>query len=221
MGRHLGYWQAGAGARRWSSIVFALLVSAPQLASPGHARVSGPAVLTSKRAKAHATRLAATAQVWDAHSGALKWSLDHGGMVMAVCFSEDSALLAAGVVMGKALLWNVETGQKTLEISVCKGPVFCVVLRRHAEQMLLATGDMAGNACIYDPFTGELQKKIACGSPVSARHAPCDDSSTRCHTCRPHSVAASQCGRLTVWRHPARNSHLVFRPKSGRCVGSI
>ena len=129
---------------------------------------------------------------------------------MAVCFSEDSALLAAGVVMGKALLWSVETGQKTLEISVCKGPVFCGVLRRHAEQMLLATGDVAGNACIYDPFTGELQKKIACGSPVSARHAPCDDSSTRCHTCRltvwpSHSVAAScskfaSCIPTEIWQ---------------------
>lgn len=83
-------------------------------------------------------------QVWDADDGELLFSLDNGGMVMAVCFSEDSDMLATGVIMGKAVLWEMAGGTRVMEVAVCKGPVFCVALRESDTLHYLATGDVTG-----------------------------------------------------------------------------
>jgi len=122
--------------------------------------------LSADKRKTATAGIGKLAQVWDAEDGSLLWSLDNGGMVMSVCFSEDADLLATGVVMGKAMLWSMDSGAKELEVAVCKGPVFCVALRLLGAQLLLATGDVTGHACLFDVADGSPVLKVSCGSPV-------------------------------------------------------
>lgn len=51
-------------------------------------------------------------RVYDAGSGALKWSLPHSPSVQSVAFSPDSRYLAAGNLMGEVRVWDMATGKQ-------------------------------------------------------------------------------------------------------------
>jgi WD40 repeat protein len=87
-------------------------------------------------------------------------------MVMSVSFSRDDDVLATGVVMGKACLYDLEAAEIKVEIAVCKGPIFCVLLKTLDDEPVLVTGDVTGQVVIWDYETQERLKAFDCGCPV-------------------------------------------------------
>lgn len=117
-----------------------------------------------------------SAMVWELQTGSLAHEVACGGMVMSVSFSRDGLHLAAGVVMGKACIYSLTDGEMHAEIPVCKGPVFCVLLKKYAGQPALVTGDVTGKAIIWDQATQAPLRTFGCGSAVRSLDISSDGS---------------------------------------------
>ena len=135
-----------------------------------------------------------TAVVWELATGTKKCELDCGGMVMAAAFSKtDHNILATGAITGKACVWELSAANKILEVDVCKGPVFCVQLRRlPSGPPILATGDVAGNVVFWDitSSTGSKLRDFTPGRPVRSM-----DLSSDCEIL----VTGDKEGHVIIW----------------------
>jgi len=86
----------------------------------------------------------------------------HKSMVISLCFSSDGKYLATGGLDGKAIVWNVETGDsvQTIRFRDEKLAIFSVDIS--ADGKMLATADWGGYVYIWDIETG---KRIQAVSP--------------------------------------------------------
>lgn len=79
----------------------------------------------------------------------------HNGMVISLNFSNDGKYLATGGLDGKAIVWNVETGDSVRVISFPdrNNAIFSVDIS--PDNKYLATADWGGYVIIWDISTGE------------------------------------------------------------------
>jgi hypothetical protein len=82
-------------------------------------------------------------------------------MVLSLAFSKDSKYLATGGVDGKAIVWDVESGEKVREISFPdqKEAIYSVDISD--DNTLLATASWGGYVMIWDIATGERITAVA------------------------------------------------------------
>ncbi|MET7734343.1 CHAT domain-containing protein [Streptomyces sp. NPDC005402] len=93
-------------------------------------------------------------RLWDATTGQAEWERRIPGwstMANAVCFSPDGGLLAVGSSDNSARVWDLATGQVSLEFAHRH---FVNAVDFDAGTRRLATGDSDSLACLWDLRTG-------------------------------------------------------------------
>ena len=103
-----------------------------------------------------------TAKIWEMETGDLAHEIACGGMCMGLAFSRDGSQLAMGVVVGKSIIFDLSAAKTSAEVTVCEGPVFCVLLEQYDGQPVLVTGDVTGKAIIWDASTAKQVKAFDC-----------------------------------------------------------
>ncbi len=85
----------------------------------------------------------------------------HNAMVISLCFSSDGRFLATGGLDGKAIIWNVATGDSVRVIRFAdeKNAIFSVDIS--SDNKLLATADWGGYVIIWDIETGRMVRAIS------------------------------------------------------------
>lgn len=85
----------------------------------------------------------------------------HDAMVISLCFSNDGRFLATGGLDGKAIVWNVETGDsvRVIRFADRKNVIFSVDISR--DNKLLATADWGGYVILWDIETGKMIRAIS------------------------------------------------------------
>lgn len=79
----------------------------------------------------------------------------HDNMVLSLAFSKDGKYLATGGVDGKAIVWEVESGEKVREISFPDKREAIYSVDISDDNTLLATASWGGYVMIWDIATGE------------------------------------------------------------------
>jgi WD40 repeat protein len=85
----------------------------------------------------------------------------HSRMVISLCFSNDGKYLATGGIDGKAIVWDVESGNpvQTVEFPDDKNAVYSVDIS--ADNKYLVTADWGGLVVIWDIATGKSLRAIS------------------------------------------------------------
>ncbi|HEY5937508.1 MAG TPA: protein kinase, partial [Kofleriaceae bacterium] len=94
------------------------------------------------------------ARLWDARSGALRASLDHGDKITLTRFTPDDQAISTSGYDGNAILWDAH-GTKVRTISVASGPLKQLYgeLSRDGKRLLTIT--ILGNGMGWDLATGK------------------------------------------------------------------
>jgi len=85
----------------------------------------------------------------------------HNSMVISLCFSSDGKYLATGGLDGKAIVWDVETGDKVREISFADTKLAIFSVDISSDNSMLATADWGGYVVIWDIETGNRIRSIS------------------------------------------------------------
>jgi len=103
------------------------------------------------------------AKIIDFNTGKVHKTLrGHNSMVISLNFSKDSKYLATGGLDGKAIIWDVETGDPVREISFPDENLAIFSVDISADGTMLATADWGGYVMIWDIASG---KRIQIVSP--------------------------------------------------------
>lgn len=84
----------------------------------------------------------------------------HEAMVISLAFSGDGTLLATGGVDGRAVVWNVETGEKACEVTFPDRREAVYSVDISDDNTLLATASWGGAVVIWDIATGQRLRTI-------------------------------------------------------------
>jgi WD40 repeat protein len=86
---------------------------------------------------------------------------EHNGMVISLNFSRDGKFLATGGLDGKAIVWNVETGDtvRIIRFPDENNAIFSVDIS--PDDSLLATADWGGYVIIWDIKTGKSVQEVS------------------------------------------------------------
>ncbi|MFH0842187.1 MAG: caspase family protein [Bacteroidota bacterium] len=85
----------------------------------------------------------------------------HKSMVISLCFSPDGKYLATGGLDGKAIVWNVETGDSVRVIRFRDEKLAIFSVDISADGKMLATADWGGYVYIWDIETGKMIRGVS------------------------------------------------------------
>ncbi len=85
----------------------------------------------------------------------------HNSMVISLCFSPDGKYLATGGLDGKAIIWNVETGDSVRVIRFRDEKLAIFSVDISADGKMLATADWGGYVYIWDIETGKMIRGVS------------------------------------------------------------
>jgi WD40 repeat protein len=102
------------------------------------------------------------AKLIDFYTGRIHKTLKgHNGMVISLSFSNDGKFLVTGGVDGKAILWNVETGEVVKEFEFPDKALAIFSVDISPDNKLIATSDWAGEIVIWDIASGHVLKAMS------------------------------------------------------------
>jgi len=85
----------------------------------------------------------------------------HKSMVISLCFSPDSRYLATGGIDGKAIVWDVESGNPVQTITFRDEKLALFSVDISSDGKMLATADWGGFVYIWDIETGKMIQGVS------------------------------------------------------------